>query len=653
MNFLCQEINPYSKNNERFFLIRKHLLIALLLLLSQKIFCQNQLDSLNYIGIPQSRNTFTTGFNKQLNTYNLTSGILYNPAGPDLNLLFSEHYNSTYIKSFDKSSRDEHFFSFKGSYKLFPFLNIGTAVNNNILSDSRKIEINQASVSDAAFFAQFFPSDKITFAPFVGYENNRQIGQNDNGLLYGGEGSANNLDISNFLLQSQIKFKNEDISPRKNAIRYMNLSVINESRDEFTNIINFQYFLNRKDFYFAADSITSNQFGIVNNIQSRIETNNVLQDKLSYDKFLDIFSLDLTGRVMWRSIDRNTKYRPVNLASTSLFDTRIDEMRMEFESVTGYKSDLFNGSLHVGYSERDEKHAAKDYPGSNRAFFDERSQIESQKNNISRRIAVSLIGTFKLSGSDELSFSLYQNKLRYDTPSPINYDDRDELLSIARIQYAKQLTPFFSGFVNMEGTFNHIVYIFSEKSSNNNINRILRLSTGGSYLGKYISSYNAFEVSANYTVYDFEDLLPNYQSYSFRQFTATDSSKIRLARNLVFSHYGYLKLSEQGNLKWAAFSTQPTRYLEELFTEPKIITSFNKIFFTLGLRYYALITFRYISDNKVPDSKYKSIGPLTGVTLSIANSLNFNITGWYEFIKIDNNIFRQQANMSMQVTWNF
>ncbi len=627
--------------------------IVFLLLVSQKVFCQQQLDSLDYIGIPQQTNNFTTGFNKQLNTYNLISNILYSHKGPNLNYLLSEQYNSTYIKSSDKSSRDEHFFSFTGSYNLFPFVDVGAAVNNNILSDSRKIEINQASISDATLFTRFYPIESVVIVPFAGYENNRQIGQIDNGLLYGGEGDANNLDISNFLFDSQIKFKNEDISPRKNSLRYINLSVINKNREDFSNLINFQYFLNRKDFYFAADSITSRQFGIANNIQSRIETNNILQDRLSYSKFLDIFSLDLTGRVMWRSIDRNTRYRPLSISSTSLFDTRIDEMRIEFETVTGYKSDLFDGSVHLNYSERDEKHNAKDYPGSNRIFYEERSQTESQKNNTSQRITASILGKLKLSGSDMLSFSIYQNKLRYDTPSPLNFDDRDELLSIARIQYTKTFSPFFSGFINMEGTYNHIVYIFSEKSSNNNVNRIIKLDAGGNYNGKNFYSFNGFEVSANYTVYDFEDLLPNYRSYSFRQFIATDSSKVIFTKNLLFVHYGYLKLSEQGDLKWASFSTQPTRYLEELFTEPKLITIYKKILFTLGIRYYSLITFKYDLDKMVPDTKYRSIGPLTGITITMDKSLNFNLTGWYEFIKTDNNLYRQQANISMQVSWNF
>jgi hypothetical protein len=258
-----------------------------------------------------------------------------------------------------------------------------------------------------------------------------------------------------------------------------------------------------------------------------------------------------------------------------------------------------------------------------------------------------------LSGSDSLSFSLFQSKLRYDTPSNDNYDDRDELLSIARVKYIKKLNPFFDLFINTEFTFNHIVYIYAQESSNNNINRIIKLSTGGDYSGKNISSSNIFEVSANYTVYDFEDLVPNFQSFSFRQFTAIDSSRIKLDRRLDFFHFGYIKLSEQGNLKWASFSTQPTRYLQEVYSEPRFILYYGNSSVSLGLRIYSLNTYNYTGLVKSIDSRYFSIAPLTELNFFSSNYLSFNLIGWYEFVTILGSPGKEQANLNMNVKWNF
>ncbi|MCL5028220.1 MAG: hypothetical protein M1480_04265 [Bacteroidetes bacterium] len=616
-------------------------------------YSQDQLDSLELIQTAVHLNLLSSKFDKQLNTFNLRSILDYNQKIDNLYFNLNENYNSTYIRSFDASTRNEHLLNASGSYSFNSFYNVGLLVDNNIYSDSRQIEINQASLSSLTLFSQFNPFDKLSIAPYIGYENNQQVGESDNGLVYGGEGFLNNYNISDFNLLSEFKFKNEGISPRKNSLSYLNLNLTNNIEKDFSNIINFQYFQNRKDFYFQADSVTAKQFNIINNIQSRIETNNVLQDNLIYGKFLNIFALNLTGRVSWRTVDRDTRYRTLALASPSIFDTKINEMRIELESITDYHSENFEGSFRLNYSERDEKHLTKPFPGVSQNFFDERSDQESMKNNISKRITASLIGSWHLSSSDELNFSFYQNKLRYDTPSLDNYDDRDELLSIVRLKYVKHLNSFFDVFANVEGTFNHIVYIFAEESSNNNVNRILKLTSGGYYFGKNISSMNSFDVSANYTVYDFEDLTPNYRSFSFRQFTATDSSRIKFDSRLYFVHYGYIKLSEQGDLKWASFSTHPTRFLQEIYSEPKFVLNYGVSYLSLGMRIYSLKTYNYQGIIKIIDSKYVSLAPLTEVSFFMNNSLRINILGWYEFINISDQTYKQQANLSMMVNWNF
>ena len=616
-------------------------------------FSQSQLDSLDIIKAPSLSNYFYNSFDKQLNTFNLHSLLLMNIQSGGLHFNVNENYNSTYIHTTDASSRDEHVFSATGYYDMSSYYNLGISVNNNIYSDSRQIDINQASMSSLVLYSQINPLEKLSIAPFAGYENNRQIGENDYGAVYGGEGILNNLTASDFILLSQLKFENEDISPRKNTLRYLNFAAVDSFSNDFRNKINFQYFQNRKDFYYKADSITSAQFNIINNIQSRIETINVLEDSLTYNRFLNLFTLDVAGRFTWRTIDRDTHYRTLINQSTSSFDTKINQSKLEFESTTAYNTKDFFGALRFTYSESDEKHIVKDYTGSIKSFFDERSDQESMNNNIAERLTLSFIGGLKLSDSDILNFSLYQNKLRYDTPSLENYDDRDELLSIVRIKYIKELNPFLNLFINLEGTLNHIVYIYAEESSNNNINRILNLSTGSTYTGANVSSTNSFEVSANYTVYDFEDLVPNFQSYSFRQFTAMDSTRIKLDSRVDFVHNGYVKLSEQGNLKWVSFSTNPTRFLQEIYSTPKLVLFYDNSSVSLGLRIYSLNTYSYRELVKTLDSKYLSVAPLTELSIILNNSLNLNLLGWYEFVSTSNQENKQQANLTMNVRWNF
>ena len=248
---------------------------------------------------------------------------------------------------------------------------------------------------------------------------------------------------------------------------------------------------------------------------------------------------------------------------------------------------------------------------------------------------------------------MLHNKLRYDTPSEENFDDRDELLSIFRLRYSRQFTPFFEGFINTEGTYNQTVYIFSEKSSNNNINRILKLAAGGAYRGANLTSVNSFEVSANYTVYDFQDLNPNIKSYSFRQFTASDSTSYSFNKKFNLSLYGYVKLSEQGDLKWNEFTSRPTRYLQEIYCEPRLTVGYSIIQYSLGIRFFSLSTFGYKSNIKFLDSDFSSIGPIAEILIARSASLFLKIYGWYEFITINSTSKKEQTNLNVEMTWSF
>lgn len=620
-------------------------------------FAQSSRDSLSFISSIWNKSFFSTKFDKQLNTYNFGTAFSFSRKFDNLIVGMSENYNSTLIRAIPKNIKDEHYFSFLSEYAFADNLKLGLLANNNILSDDRKIALNQASLLNASLYTKWMPAERVYLAPFGGYSNSNQIGENDFGYLYGLEGLADNLPLSDFGLQSTVKFMNEDISPRKNTLRLFSTNLTNDFNNSFKNLLNAYYFQTRKDFYFSADSIVALKFNVVNNIQSRTETNYFIQDRFSFNSPADDLSLDFQGRAIWRNVDRDTRYRDLMSTSASLFDARVEEFKLEFESNTYYKSSLLDGIVRFNYSERDERHLVKKIAEPNiflqeerQKSFEERSRLETQKNNKEIRMAISLIGNFKLSRRDMLSFSLLHNKLRYDTPSEENFDDRDELLSIFRVYYLRNLNPFFDFFVNMEGNLNHIVYIFAERSSNNNYMRLLKFASGGNYKGRNISSRNSFEVSANYTVYDFEDISPNYRSFSFRQMSMQDSTTIMLNRSLGFSVFGSLKFSEQGDFNWARFAGKPVRNLEEIYIEPKFLFRLPGVTLGCGGRYLSLKTYSYRDKQKVKESDYISIGPLTELLVMLNNRLYLRLYGWYEFIRVSATR-RELPSLNIQMNW--
>lgn len=628
------------------------ILIGLIFFLSKNTFAQVEFDSTQFSMPISSLSRLFSNFDKQLNTYYLNTGIDLNGSTAKFEYRINQNFRSTLLKSNQNSIRDEQFLLAIGKYRISNEWKQGVAIRSNIVSDDRQLGINQAAINQAVILSELYFIRGLVFTPYGGYSDNRQLNEIDNGPLYGLEGKINDLGLVDFGLTSTLRLENEDISPRKNAIRYLDLLVTNPFNPKVTNYFNTRFSQNRKDFYVDADSITSSEFNINNNIESRTETTFLLQDRLVFSNLFDLFEFDLNGRINYRTIDRNTRYKSTNIQSTSIFDTQIDELGLIIESSLFYKSELSDAGININYTERDEKHLTKRFEGIDESFYEIRSELEGRKNNNSYRTTISFLGNIYFSRIDKLSLSLFHSKLKYVTPSDLNDDDRDELLTIGRLRYTRYLSPFFQFFTNLEGTFSHLVYLFAERSANNNINRVLRLSAGGYYNGAKFSSLNNFEVSANYTVYDFQDVISNLRSISFRQFTATDSTNYRISKNFSFILTGYVKLTSQGELDWGNFAEAPQRYLQEIFADPKFGIVSNTSFFALGFRYFSLNTFRYDEAQRTPDSEFLSIGPLFEMLVG-TKMLYLKLNTWYEFISDNTNIIRERLNFILTMNWNF
>lgn len=627
-------------------------LAGIYFIFSQLLYGQVEIDSAQY-SVPISPiNRLFSNFDKQLNTYYLNTGFDLYGRSSKFEYRINQNYRSTLLKTNQNSIRDEQNFFALGKYGISNIWKQGIAIRSNIVSDDRQLGINQATIHQAVTLGELNFLRGMTFIPYGGYSDNRQVNEIDNGPLYGIEGKLYELGLTDFDLTSTLKLENEDISPRKNTIRFLDLLVTNPFNPQVTNFLNTRFTQSRKDFYLLADSVTAKEFNINNNIESRTETAFFLQDKLFYNNLFDLFEMELNGRINFRTIDRDTRYKSTSVQSPSIFDTQVEELGIAVESGLLYKTEFADAALRLNYFERDEKHITKSFEGVDETFYEQRSEIEGRKNNNSYRTTISLASNFYFSRADQLSFSLFHSKLKYDTPSSQNDDDRDELLTIGRLRYTRNINPFFELFANLEGTVSHLVYLFASRSANNNVNRVLRLSTGGYYNGARFSSLNKFEVSANYTVYDFQDVASNLRSISFRQFTAIDSTNYRITNNFSFIITGYVKLTSQGELDWGNFAETPQRYLQEIFADPKFGIISKTSFIGLGLRYFSLNTFRYDKLNRIPESEFLSIGPLFEIMIG-TKAIYLKLNTWYEFITDNSSMNRERLNFILSMNWNF
>ena len=609
-------------------------------------------DSLLFSSQSYSEKLITNSYEKQLNTHNYNTLMKYFFTGSNLFFGVKENFISTVIKTNTRNIKDEQYLWAMGQYTFDDQLKLGLHFNNNIYSDDRNIGLSKASLLTSSLFLKYIPAEKIQITPFAGFEQNNQIGVSDIGLVYGTEANVDRYEQGDFEVNSMFKFHNEDISPRRNSLRVLSFDLKNNFETDFSNTISAYYSQQRRDFYFLADIATANEFDITNNIQSRTESSYFVQDKIRFLPIGTPFSFDLQGRVAWRGIDRETRFISNQSIANTNYDTKIEEFKLEFASLAEYTTTELALSLRFLFSERNEKHQPVRYGGLSSSIFEERGRLEEQKNNSSQLANLSLSGIWSISASDKILMNLFHRKLKYDTPGKDNFDDRDELLSIGSVMYEHAFNSSFTTFINLEGSLNKTVYISAERSSNNNIKRTLKLASGGTFKTGKLLSMNSAEVSANYTVFDYEELNPNFRSYSFRQFAFRDSSLYKITRSTNFLVAGYLKLSEQGDFKWSNFSGKPQRYLQEIFAEPKLTYDYYGFIFGVGARYFSLSTFNFKNGIvKTKASEYQSFGPMVELTYLIAEKISLKFLGWFEFIRAEDNSSREMANLSIRMTY--
>ncbi|PID63209.1 MAG: hypothetical protein CR986_00215 [Ignavibacteriae bacterium] len=628
--------------------IKNKIILLIWFCISVSIHAQYFKDSLNFSYSKYFSDNFITSFNKRLNIYNLNNQLSYSVKYNKFFFGIYENYLSSLVTTNEKNIQDEQSLSILSEFNYSPFLKFGMLAQNNIYSNDRKITINKASNIYTTLYAKIYPISQLKITPYGGYTINNQVSEEDDGVIYGGNIDLENLNLNNFLINSNLKFQNEDIAPRKNTQRVGELNVRNEFENNITNIFSANYTNVRKDFYLETDSLTARTFNISKNIQSRTEERYNFLERIYNSKFASDFSFDLSAGLFYRNIIRDFKYN----SPTNFFNTEIEELILNLKGTTEYRSKYFFGSLSVDYNEKEEKHFLKENENINPIFYQQKFQQEKRKNNTSEYASISGLGNISLSSSDNIAFSIFYRKLVYNTPSEDNFDDRDEVLTIAKISYFKKVNHLFNFYINLEGSFNHLVYIFAERSSNNNIRRVLKLSSGGTFRRGTFYSKNSFVVSANYTSYDFNSIQLNLTSFSFRQFSASDSTSFKLLNSLYLDFKGYIKLSEQGNFNWKKFSGNPNRFLEEFYFEPILFVKKDNLKFGSGLRFFSLRTYNYKEFNsKNLFNEYVSIGPIFNCEFNLPN-LTLYLNGWYEFITIESAKAKELANVFFTVNWN-
>lgn len=597
------------------------------------------------------RNQSLIGFERDLNTY-LWSGrlALFKTIGGS-SYDFNDQYRSSTIITTQKFIKDEQSLTGFFSQRLDSEFRAKMSVSSLVLSDNRNLGISEVSSHQLLGGVEYHPFDSVEFTPMLGVRYDNQLGIHNQGLSYQLNGRINDLDLSGYRMNFLGKLAGDDIAPRKGIGDLASLGIIKVFSDEARNNLRFQFLQNRRDFYFNADSLTRTQYGITSNIDSRRENIFGVDEELVY-RFSNAAFLTFGADISNRQVSRVTLYKNFLSPSSSIFDSDVGEFRLETLLQFSYTTPSANMMMRVDYAERDERHTAIDIESVDKSFYDMRQREEEKNDNSSRKTSLAGNISFPLSASDRIESSFSASLLQYDTPSSENFDDRDELLIVAGIGEEHVWSPSLRVRLNADVVLNHMVYLFSQRSANNNWNRIFRFAPRIDYTpASWFHTINVFEVLANYTVYDFEEEVKSVKSYSFRQFFWLDSTAIRVAQRVWIDGVVLWKFYERGQLFWKEFKEQPANYFAERSLFSQLRYTVPEVSFAAGIRMFSQKRYASQGDDRQLENSILNIGPTCTVEWAFSRTGVLVLIGWYEMQYQTDVPTRTFSNLTMRVTF--
>lgn len=601
-------------------------------------------------------NFLETNLFNDINLANLKSLANYNGNVRKFKISLSNMFLSNVSKLEQNFYRDYNNFKFILTYETFNNFRSGIGFQNVFFTDDKNVETNKNNSSFYFSDFEYKLRNNVSINSRLGLKTEDQIGEFNSGFSGLINLNASNYFIEDYMTNGNMTAFYENLIQKQNHNYELSANLFKRFTSYADNNGFIRFYDMRNDFYYPATASISNIYGVRNNIERRYEKYFSVGDLLNY-RFSRNLYFSFNGSYMNRIITKEYKYKssPIDILLENVYDTKINEAFLELSGTLNFSFSKINSRFKMMYNERSENHIPVNTGNYNQSQISALENNEKNKNNNSRRASLILDLEYLLSNINSFGFTGTASSLRYDTDFDENYDDRDEFESIISAYHIFNNLRNFNIETRFEVIISKLSYIFSQRSANNYKNRIFRLSSGSSFKPvKNFSTKNLLQVLANYTVYDFEDIISQVQSFSYRQLSVWDSSSYKFTKLLTLNLRGELKFYEQGQFNNSEFSVKPIAYFEEMFFQPELYFFVNNISDAgIGYKYYHQKRFQYDSGDKNLLNKFMTLGPVGEINFYFNKNSIINLTGGYDFIQYTNPVRKESsAHLQFRILWN-
>lgn len=601
-------------------------------------------------------NTIKTDFNNDINSSNLFNYINYQNIFQKFRVTINNKFNSNVSKLQQKFFRDYNETKATINYMLSDKFESGAGITYSTFSDNRNIGINENKSIFLFSNTDYKPFQELDLNFKAGFVSDNQVGEENTGIKGVLNSNLKSYAFDSYISNGRMQLMYENLTEKLNYNAEISGELFRQFEGFADNAGYIKIFNRRTDLYFPATSDVRTLYNVNNNTESRIETFMGLEDKLNYLLNSNLL-FSVSGLYYTRQVNRDIKYKTFSnvVIIDNSYDSKINESNLGVNPELQYFTDKFLTRLKLQYTERSETHVPEGLENYTQAQARELTRIERNKNNLGKRTSLFLDSYYQLTNTHYFKFMSSYSLFKYDTDSDENFDDRDEVYFVGSVAHKYSNLNNFEIETTFDLSRSHLKYIFQERSSNNNVNNIYKL-TSTSYFApsKNFITKNIVSVLANYTVYDFEDLLSQVQSFSYRQLYAKDSTSYNFIKPMYLNLIGEIKYSEQGEFFNDEFSVNPLTYYEDKnFTAEIFYKIFENLIISGGYKYFEQKRFDYESGIKTLKNTIINAGPLANLRLYLKN---------YSFVKFtysldsyrysESSLNNSSSSVILNVEWN-
>lgn len=587
------------------------------------------------------------GFEQNFNIYKWRYGFRYQKQVHPKGLLsIREDFTSSLlrVRQNEKKWKDDQSFLIDYNWHFSTKL-IGTLKTSSLFFSDKLSDItNDIKTSFGNIGLQYKPVNIVKIESILGYKFDVRYDQTDHGAMYGFNVNTPYLNLSEYYNKFDFSLQGEDFGSREN-------------RD-----LNFRYCVN-KDFY----TDTSDSLVISYTKKRRDNYNsgdgNILYIESLYQDIANIFHTlryrvsDIV-KLQVKSDFTSRKTQVSKLDTPGTTESRAKRDISSFNEISlRLSTDRLQESIRLSYSTQNQKTEVPDSLKSSPFSFLFSYVSPDFK---SSRLTLSNVLNYSFFKRDTLFSNFGISLFRYDTPEELNFDDRDELRINASLSEVHYFSPILKLRLNASVNLKHLVFIFGEKSANNNWMRIFRLNPEITYRpDNKFKWYQSYEVLANYVDYDFEEQFNpiDIRSYVFRKFTMLHLINREINKKMSINVNYKLELEENGKFIWdkwteVLIATRNNHY-SKIYLNYEI---FSGATVSLGGVFYKRTEQYHITDNSTGSARsslndYISYGPSLEVNYHPHSKLLFTFTGTRRKIDRVNQNSYFISNITMDMSW--